>query len=79
MDRHSQTTALSRRTFLTTTSAVLVGATLGRLAPQSEAAKRHPKWSGTCTLACVTTLVALTRIVIINSIPTVSRRPCTTA
>ena len=29
MDRHQQTTELSRRTFLTTTSAALVGAALG--------------------------------------------------
>jgi len=46
MDRHPQTTALSRRTFLTTTSAALVGAALGGLLPQSEAAKRHPKRGG---------------------------------
>src|SRR5215470_7642520 len=46
MDSHAQTTALSRRTFLTTTSAALVGAALGRLAPQSEAAQWHPKWGG---------------------------------
>ncbi len=46
MDRHSQTTALSRRTFLTTTSTALVGAALGGLAPHSEAAQRHPKRSG---------------------------------
>jgi len=39
MDSHAQTTALSRRTFLTTTSAALVGATLGGLASQSEAAR----------------------------------------
>src|SRR2546422_1898012 len=43
MDRHAQTTALSRRTFLTTTSAALIGAVMGGLVPQSEAAKRHPK------------------------------------
>src|SRR6266436_1403385 len=46
MDRQRQTTALSRRTFLTTTSAALVGAALGRVAPQSEAAQRHPKRGG---------------------------------
>src|SRR5216683_2873120 len=46
MDSHAQTTELSRRTFLTTTSAALVGAALGGLAPQSEAAKRHPKRGG---------------------------------
>src|SRR5712691_8831135 len=46
MDRHPQTTALSRRTFLTTTSAALVGAALGGLLPQSEAAKRHPQRGG---------------------------------
>jgi peptide/nickel transport system substrate-binding protein len=46
MDRQTQTIGLSRRTFLTTTSAALVGAALGGLAPQSEAAKRHPKRGG---------------------------------
>jgi peptide/nickel transport system substrate-binding protein len=46
MDRQGQTTELSRRTFLTTTSAVLVGAALGGLAPQSETAPRHPKRGG---------------------------------
>jgi ABC-type transport system substrate-binding protein len=49
MDRHLQTTALSRRTFLTTTSAALVGAALGGLASQSAAAQRHPKRGGTLT------------------------------
>src|SRR5262245_40926488 len=46
MDRHAQTTELSRRTFLTATSAALVGAAMGGLAPQSEAAQRHPKRGG---------------------------------
>jgi peptide/nickel transport system substrate-binding protein len=46
MDRHPQATALSRRTFLATTGAVLVGTVLGGLAPQSEAAQRHPKRGG---------------------------------
>src|ERR671930_1324864 len=46
MDRALQTTALSRRTFLTTTSAALVGAAMGGLTPQSEAAQRHPKRGG---------------------------------
>jgi len=46
MNRHSQTTALSRRTFLTTTSAALVGVALGGLAPESAAAQRHPKRGG---------------------------------
>jgi hypothetical protein len=32
MDRQAQTTELSRRTFLTTTSTALIGATLGGLA-----------------------------------------------
>src|SRR5215470_12346670 len=41
MDRQAQMTELSRRTFLTTTSAAL-----GRLAPQSEAVQRHPKRGG---------------------------------
>src|SRR5215468_2252578 len=47
MDSHLQTTALSRRTFLTATSAALVGVALGGLTPQSEAAQRHPKRGGT--------------------------------
>jgi peptide/nickel transport system substrate-binding protein len=46
MDRPLQTTALNRRAFLTTTSAVLVGTALGGLAPQSGAAQRHPKRGG---------------------------------
>src|SRR5215831_791324 len=46
MDSHAQTTELSRRTFLTTTSAALVGAALGGLAPQSAAVQRHPKRGG---------------------------------
>ena len=46
MDRPPQTTVLSRRTFLTTTSAALVGVALGGLAPQSAAAQRHPQRGG---------------------------------
>src|SRR6266516_3222992 len=46
MERYRQTTQFSRRTFLTTTSAALVGAAMGGLAPQSEAAQRHPKRGG---------------------------------
>src|SRR5215510_3373139 len=47
MNRHVSPTALSRRTFLTTASAALVGAALGgSLAPWSEAAKRHPQRGG---------------------------------
>src|SRR5919201_3261203 len=46
MVKHTETPNISRRTFLTATSAVLVGATLGGLAPQSEAAKRHPQRGG---------------------------------
>jgi hypothetical protein len=46
MDRHTETLDISRRTFLTTTSGVLVGAALGGLAPQSAAAKRHPQRGG---------------------------------
>ena len=46
MDRHRQTTVLNRRTFLTTTSAALLGAALGGLVPQGEAARRHPKRGG---------------------------------
>jgi peptide/nickel transport system substrate-binding protein len=46
MDRHTETPNISRRTFFTATSAVLVGAALGGLAPQSEAAKRYPQRGG---------------------------------
>jgi peptide/nickel transport system substrate-binding protein len=47
MDRQTQITGLSRRTFLATTSAALVGAALGGLAPRGIAAQRHPQWNGT--------------------------------
>jgi hypothetical protein len=43
---HRPTTTLSRRTFLTTTGTALVGASLGGLVPQSQAAQRHPKRGG---------------------------------
>ena len=46
MDRHPETPAISRRTFLTTTSAVLAGAALGGLAPHGTAAQRHPQRGG---------------------------------
>src|SRR5215470_15960054 len=46
MDGHAQTTELSRRTFLTTTGAALVGTVLGGLALQSAAVQRHPKRGG---------------------------------
>ncbi len=46
MDRHTQTPDISRRTFLTTTSAVLMGAALGGRALQSAAAPRHPQRRG---------------------------------
>src|SRR5262247_2483309 len=47
MHRHAQTSDLSRRTFLTTTGAALVGAALGAgLVPQSEAVQRHPQRGG---------------------------------
>jgi len=48
MDRYAPTTALRRRTFLTTASTALIGVALGGgLAPASEVAKRHPKRGGT--------------------------------
>jgi len=47
MDRNSKTTELSRRTFLATTSAALVGVAWGGLVPQTEAATRHPQRGGT--------------------------------
>ncbi len=46
MHRHAQTPDISRRTFLTTTGAALVGAALGGLASQSAAAQRHPQRGG---------------------------------
>src|SRR5262245_37486509 len=46
MDRYIETPAISRRTFLTVTSAMLVGATLGGLAPHGTAAQRHPQRGG---------------------------------
>jgi peptide/nickel transport system substrate-binding protein len=46
MDRNAKTSELSRRTFLATTSAALVGAAWGGLGPQTEAAKRHPQRGG---------------------------------
>src|SRR5262250_1234818 len=46
MDRHTETPAISRRTFLTATSAVLVGATLGGLTSHGTAAQRHPQRGG---------------------------------
>lgn len=46
MDRIATTTVLSRRTFLATTSATLVGAAYSSFAPYSEAAQRHPKRGG---------------------------------
>src|SRR4029453_13002636 len=46
MDRLAQTTALSRRAFLTTASTALVSTALAGLVPWGEAAKRHPQRSG---------------------------------
>jgi peptide/nickel transport system substrate-binding protein len=46
MDRQSNTRELSRRTFLATTSAALVGAAWGGRVPQTEAARRHPQRGG---------------------------------
>lgn len=48
MDRHMSSSEISRRMFLTATSAALVGTVFGsRFAPQSAAAQRHPQWRGT--------------------------------
>lgn len=47
MDRRTATPDISRRTFLTTTSAALVGTTLGGLTPHGTAAPRHPQRGGT--------------------------------
>ena len=46
MDRYRPTAGLSRRTFLTTTSAALLGTAMGGLVPQSVAAQQHPKGRG---------------------------------
>src|SRR5262245_40049321 len=46
MDRHTEIPAISRRTFLTATSAVLVGTSLGGLVPYGTAAQRHPQRGG---------------------------------
>ncbi len=46
MERYRQTTQLSRRTFLTMSSAALLGAALGERIPQSEAAQRHQQRGG---------------------------------
>jgi hypothetical protein len=47
MDRNAKTSPISRRTFLATTGAMMVGAAWGGGVPQSEAAQRHPKRGGT--------------------------------
>src|SRR5262245_13794158 len=46
MDRHTETSDISRRMFLTTTSTMLVGATLGGFAPHGTAAQRQPQRGG---------------------------------
>ena len=46
MGRPTETPDLSRRMFLTTASAVLAGAALSGLVPQSEAAQQHPQRHG---------------------------------
>jgi peptide/nickel transport system substrate-binding protein len=45
-ESYRQTRQCSRRTFLTTTSAALLGAVMGGRIPQSAAAQRHPKRRG---------------------------------
>ena len=46
MGRHTETSDISRRMFLTTASAMLAGTTLGGLVPRSEAAQRAPQRHG---------------------------------
>jgi peptide/nickel transport system substrate-binding protein len=46
MDQYRPNVGLSRRTFLTTTSAALLGTAMGGLVPQSAAAQQPPKRSG---------------------------------
>src|SRR5215813_13828276 len=59
MDRHTETPAISRRTFLTATSAVLVGASLGGLALQGTAAQRHPQRGGVLQYSSRTDIAGL--------------------
>jgi len=59
MARHPQTTELSRRTFLTTTSAALLGAALGGLAPYGTAAQRHPQRGGVLQFGSRTDIAGL--------------------
>src|SRR5438094_1044606 len=51
MDRHGRIPKISRRTFLTTTSAALAGVALGAVAPQSAAVQRHPQRGGVLQFA----------------------------
>ena len=68
MDRNSKTTELSRRTFLATTSAALVGAAWGGLVPQTEAATAaSPTRRHSATMARAPISLASTRIVIIRT------------
>src|SRR5437773_2396719 len=59
MARHPQTTELSRRTFLTTPSAALLGAALGGLAPYGTAAQRHPQRGGVLQFGSRTDIAGL--------------------
>ena len=57
MDRNSKTTELSRRAFLATTSAALVGATWGGLVPQAEAASGIRNGAASCNYGSRTDVV----------------------
>ena len=60
MDRHTETPTISRRTFLTTTSAALVGTALGSsLTRQSAAAQRNPQRRGVLHFASRTDAAGL--------------------
>ena len=59
MDRSSHTIALSRRIFLRTTSAALVGTVWHGLVPQSEAAQRHAQRGGTLSFGSFTDIAGL--------------------
>jgi peptide/nickel transport system substrate-binding protein len=59
MDSISKTTELSRRTFLATTSAALVGAAWDGLVPQMEAAQRHPQRGGILNYASRTDVASV--------------------
>ena len=80
MDRHTETPDISRRTFLTATSAVLVGAALGGLAPQSDGgASGIRNGAASCNMARAPMWLASTRIGIIRTTKYMPPPRCITA